>query len=489
MQAGEMISAGNFDRLNRGLDRLENMAIGVESWLSVLKRRRELARIHEPSMENYRKSVNNAIMAFPMSQPIAAIAAEILVKNTAINRETEENLRHWLSVINDPSFNTLRLGLHILLGDFRSPERAALVSSDLLSDGTEAVSVNLLILKILRDDIRSAASDIQTMLYSPSPSVNTLRLAAEFYYDFGDIRRSAELFNLINDEKAMSRQADALYLAGFDSSARAVWSMLEYTQNPRIFYNLGVIAENQDEAASWLEKLINSDSSANIDSLPVSAARQYGIIRYSRMLDYQQAVQLLESTEGLNPSLYPHIDLELLRRLAERRELGRQLAEAWLLLDRHEQSQDLYRWAAWLFLFQRNYIELNILLNRMENLWPQDQWTKSLRAIQLMFEGDLERAENILRLIPPQEAFWFVHANLGRIAEAHLSTARALEQYEIAMTKTQNPKTAAAVQIRMAKCFSTLGRTRDAQGALQHAIALDPENLTARFELERLHYR
>ncbi|MCL1954709.1 MAG: hypothetical protein FWF61_02145, partial [Brevinematales bacterium] len=57
----------DFERMNRELDKLEKKAIGVESWLSVLKRRRALARINQSSLENYKKSVNNAIQLYPMS--------------------------------------------------------------------------------------------------------------------------------------------------------------------------------------------------------------------------------------------------------------------------------------------------------------------------------------------------------------------------------------------------------------------------------------
>jgi len=74
-----------YDRLHHELDRLEKKAISVESWLSVLKRRRFLAKDHPPSMENYRSSVNNALKAYPTSQPIVAIAAASLVKDSPVN--------------------------------------------------------------------------------------------------------------------------------------------------------------------------------------------------------------------------------------------------------------------------------------------------------------------------------------------------------------------------------------------------------------------
>lgn len=492
--AGEINGAEkDFERMNRELDKLEKRAIGVESWLSVLKRRRNLARLHPPSIENYRKSVNKALEAYPLSQHIAAIAAEALVKDAAINREAEQLLRKWLPLLTDPFFNTLRLGLHVILGDFRNPASATHISSGLFSDGTEDITVDLTILKILLADIRGAAADIQTMLYSNSSSASSLNLAAEFYYDFGDLRRSAEIFFLMNDERAMIRAADALYLAGFRDSAKSIWSILAESpsgpndegsttvlSNERSLYNLGVTSENNDEAAAYLERLINTGTAANTDG------RQFGLIRYSRLLDLPQALLALEKTEGLQPAGYPFIDLEICRRQAQWQELGRQLAEAWLLLDRHPENEDLYQWAVWLFLYQRNFSETKILLSRIENLQFTDQWARVYRAIQLMFEGDIETAEDILFSIPSQDAEWPVFANLGRIMEAQRSPGRALEQYELAAAKVQNPKTAARIQLRIARCFSSLGRASETLRAIEYALELDPENLTARLELDRL---
>jgi tetratricopeptide (TPR) repeat protein len=135
-----------------------------------------------------------------------------------------------------------------------------------------------------------------------------------------------------------------------------------------------------------------------------------------------------------------------------------------------------------MFLFQRDYNEAKILLNRLD----MAQWTKIYRAVQLMSEGDIETAEELLRSIPSDGREWHVYANLGRILEAQHSTARALEQYELAFGKVENPKTASRIQHRIAKCHNAMGRTSDAILALMFAVELDPDNLAARLELDRL---
>jgi len=470
-----------FAYLNRELDRIEKKALGVESWLSVLKRRRALAAVHPPSDENYRASIERALKAYPMSQPVAAVAAAALVKDSAVTPQDEVNLRNWLSLFQDSEFNALRLSLHVLLGDFRNPARASLLPDDIASDGTEAVNADLAVLKTLRADYRGAAADIQTMLNSYLPlSDSSLRFAAEYFYDFGDLQRSAEIFNMIDDERALVRQADALYLAGFTDMSRSIWSMLAASSNENSLYNLAVTTDEAEEAATWLEKLVS------LDSVSDSGCFQAGLIRYSRLLDYPNALSLLQDTEGASPDRYPFVDLEICRRNAQSQESGRQAAEAWLLLDRHPENEDLYNWASRLFFFQRLYPEAKILLRRAAQFQFEGNWVALYNALLLMSDGDIEEAQEILSAIPAQDAGWAVFANLGRILEAERSNLRAIEHYEAASEKAQNPKIASRIQLRLARCSLTLGHSNEARRSLEYALELDPENLSAGLELERL---
>jgi len=470
-----------FVYLNRDLDRIEKRALGVESWLSVLKRRRALAAIHQPSGENFVNSINRALKVYPMSQPIAAVAAAALVKNSAVNREAEQKLRNWLSVLQDSEFNSLRLSLHVILGDFRNPARALLLTDGIVSDGSQSINVDMAVLKTLRADYRGAAADIQIMLNSHVPlSDSTLRFAAEYLYDFGDLQRSAEIFSMIDDEKALVRQADALYLAGFTEMSRSIWTMLADSSNENSLYNLAVTTDDTEEAVSYLEKLVT------LDSVSGSGCFQFGLIRYSRLLDYERALSILQNTEGIAPSRYPFVDLEICKRNSQSQESGRQAAEAWLLLDRHPENEDLYNWASRLFFFQRLYPEAKILLRRVEQFQFEGQWVPFYKAVLLMSEGDIEGAEEILRSIPAENAGWPVYANLGRILEVERSHFRAIEQYEAAAASTENPKTASRIQLRIARCSSILGHSNETRRALEYALELDPENLTAALELERM---
>jgi len=475
-----------YDRLNRELDRLEKKAISVESWLSLLKRRRLLAKNDLASMENYRSSVNNALKAYPYAQPIVAIASAALVKNSPVNRETEAKLRDWIPFITDPSFNMLRLSLHALLGDLNSPQKAQALPDNIFSDGTESVTVNLALLKILRGDYNSASGEIQTLV-NGKPSLEAVRFAAEYNYDFGDILRSAELFSMLNTAEAMARQADALYLAGFPDSAISIWTLLAKLPDEISLYNLAVTSNNDDTAAEYLDTLVNLKTVSNSDS------RQFGLIRYSRFLEYSKALALLRGTMNFSPNDYPYIDLEICKRLAQEHNPGLQTAQTWLLLDRHEKNEELYKWACWFFFFQREYKEAMILLNRMDQLQLKEDWIDIYRAIYFMIEGKLDQAQDILRPIILKEQDWYVFANYGRILESMRSFGRAMEQFELAADKLQTlfppkNKAAANVQIHIARCFTAQKKPGDARRALLFALEFDPDNLTAQLELDKSVY-
>ena len=478
------------DALHSELDFLEKRAISVESWLSVIKRRRALASVHQPSQILYQNTVNNALAAYPQSPVLSAIASASLVKNSALDSQSENKLREWLSLMQESSFNKLRLGLHVILGDFRNPQRAlSQVPEDIYSDGTETVTLNLAILKTLRGNYSGAAADIQALLM-PELSIQTLseniiRFSAEFHYDFGNLLRSAEIFSLLDDDFSMSRQADALYLAGYREMSASIWQLLSDSNDESSLYNLAVIAgeqNNNSQALEYYERLASIEKPSNSNS------RQFGLIRYSRLLDYNSAYMILTNTNDFSPAVFPYIDLELCKLNMQVWPLARQMAETWLLLDRHSENIELYEWAAWHIFFQRNYDESAIFINRLDILRVNTQWANLYRAVQLMQEGYLDAAESILLSIPQDEADFAVFANLGRIYEIQRSSARALTYYEMASSVVQNPKTAARIQIRIAACYSAVGRASDARRALLIAVEYDPENLTAKLELERLLY-
>jgi tetratricopeptide (TPR) repeat protein len=513
-----------FERLESELDRLEKKAGGVESWLSVLKRRRQLADYAGELggmtgsqgavryTESYRQSSRRAAKAFPYSEPIAAVVAAALVHDSAITREGEAELRKILPLLASIRFAPMRLGFHVLLGDFKDPERAAaslpvhfgqplnapsgegVVIPDFLNPQfplapREAglIAIDLLILKILAGDVPGAGIDIQTALFA-FPSSDLTRLAAEYFYDFGDPVRSAELFSMLPDEAALSRQGDALWLAGYGDSARAIWTMLSMynsgLQN-RALYNLAITSQTAEDAVMLLERLIRQPFGTGEDP-----SRQYGLIRFSRFLEASPALAVLNAERGPPCPVDPIIDLEILKRRTEIGEMPRVIAETWLLLDRYPEVETLYQWGLWYFDLQRNYTESAMLLKTAARHQFTGWWIDLYGVLQNIRNGDPDTAEKLLAGIPI-DSHWAVAANAGRMLEARHAPSRALESYEraIALVTEQTvawPNIASRIQVRIARCLRSMDRFDESRRALDYALDLNPDNLNARLELSRL---
>jgi len=284
---------------------------------------------------------------------------------------------------------------------------------------------------------------------------------------------------MINDERAMIRQADALYLAGYTEMAAALWNILAAHLNETSLYNLAVISETKEEALPFLEKLVNIQTLSNKES------RQFGLIRYSRLLDYSKAISLLQNTVKLSLLDHPYIDLEICKRHAKEQILRRQIAETWLLLDRHENNEELYKWAFWHFFFQRSYDEIAILLDRIKFTPFEGSWIDSYRAIYSMSEGNLNEAYEILNTLSKEDAPWYVYANLGRIWETFLSSGRAIDQYQLALADAPDPKKRGKIQLQIARCYNSVNKPIEARKAYLHTLELDPDNLSARLELDK----
>jgi len=312
--------------------------------------------------------------------------------------------------------------------------------------------------------------------------------------------RSAELFSMLSDEDALIRQADALWLAGYAQNARNIWVLA--ASRPSALYNLAVTSQTQEEAKKQYELLLGR---TDIDE----KYHQYGVIRYSRLMDPSKALVFLETgwpqdkeTESFNVaqprsqttlSVDALFDLEKTRRRMENAEAARMTAETWLLLDYYPNVEELYQWGAWRFVFQRNFSESALLLRAASRHNFTGDWRGIYDSFNLIYEGDPDAAENILSAIPLNNENWIVAANLGRIYEARQSPAWALAQYEKAFELISNntlaggwKESASRIQVRIAYCQRLTGNIDESRRALEYALELNPDNLNARLELGRL---
>jgi len=411
------------------------------------------------------------------------------------------------------------LSLHVLLGDFQNLRRAAESLSgsgrlpldfviSAMGQHSQELLTSLVILRALDGEIWEALSAVHSVLARGDASPEFIRFAAEFLYDFGGLSRSAELFHMLPDAEAWSRQADALWLAGYTGLARHVWELLVEPRTEflpaaadlrngadlesRALYNLAITAESAGEAKALLERLVAQSS-------PGDMFRELGFIRLTRFMDAPRAVTVLEAESGVAGfaggfPVSALIDLEILKRRTEMGEAGRIVAETWMLLHRYPDAEGLYEWAAWLFDLQRNFTESDMLLRTAERQGFSGHWKRAHQALRLIREGDLESATGAIEAIQAESDNWALSANLGRIFEARNASARALEHYQMALAllmETEAPgmerrETASQLQFRIARCLRTLGRMDESRRALLLALELNPNNLNARLELGRM---
>ncbi|MDR1617482.1 MAG: hypothetical protein LBS06_00355 [Treponema sp.] len=525
------------ERLNRRLDRLEKQTQSVESWLSVLKRRRALAMRDASLIPAYREAARRAAGAYPHAESLSALAAAALLYQGAADGKTAAELENYLVPVSRTSLSPLALGVRILLGEMSSPERAAGSSmTELLSaalpllhlsaEEGEALSADLAILLILKGMGREAAAVVQGILAESGPhSEDFLRFAAEYHYDFGDPLRTAEIYSRFETAEAMARSADALVLAGYGEAARNIWRILAApdpggangpagdglpgavngpgdtggagpsggTAPPspairaRSLYNLAASAGSEREAAALLERVFLEGGAGD-------PHRGLALIRYTRLLDTPRSLAILEDASGAGEpgAADPLPDLELLRRRRELWTVDRTIAETWMLLGRHGGEERLYQWGAWFFNYQRRYDETAMLLKTAALRHFEGPWIPLARAVERIAGGHPDEGEAILRSAAAAEgtnrqaAAWQADANLGRLLESRRSPAEALEWYERAAGRAGRGKEAARLQVRIALCLKNLGRAGDSRRALEYALDLDPDNLNALLALRRL---
>ena len=496
----------NPEQIERLLSRLEKQASSVEEYLSVLKRRRALALIDRNYISAYADAAKEAAAKFAYSAPLAAVAAEAAVLGGTMPEETLALLKNYAGRITQGRFDMLNLSLHVLAGNLDNPAAAAALPelSQLLSSDLSALPpqiqrdllVNEFLLLAYNGDIPVASYRLNLLLNETAPEIT--RMGAEFFYDFQNPLRAAELFLRLQEERDIARAAEALALAGEISGARNIWLALS-SENPmtgqranlafdpdarfRIFYNLAASSTDKFEEEAWLERIFTSSRQGPLDSLGV-----YSTIRYTRLLDNERSIAVLDGIKG-----NPHIDLELLRRRLHDWPHTRSAAEVWLLLGRHDESENLHEWAAWYFEHQKLYTESGQLLKEAARKGIAGSWLDLHSSLALLREGKVSDAEKTLlaSYSHPHSADWRISANLGRIQESRRAMSSALEYYENAAAKLgfsaplRDRPSAAILQMRISRCLEALGRSAESLRALEAAYELDSSNINIRREYAR----
>jgi tetratricopeptide (TPR) repeat protein len=504
-----VIEGENPDRIERSLANLQKNAKSVEEQLSVLKRRRALALIDRRYIGAYAQAAKAAAEAFAYSSPIAAIAAEAIALGGSPTENDLALLKNYAARISQYRFDTLNLSANVLAGELDNPARAAalpllpdMLSLDLswFSEKTQRdLLIDEFLLRAYSGDISGAVSGINYLLSTGAKEIT--KMGAEFFYDYNNPLRAAELFLSLDNETDYARAADALALAGEIPGARNIWLALSSggsSTGPaessgtrgegsktglRYLYNLASTSPTTAEEESWLEKLFSQSQSSQSRQGPMDSLSVYSVIRYTRLLDASRSIAVLEDIKG-NPLL----DLELLRRRQATWPPTRAASEVWVLLSRSSDNADLYEWAAWYFEHQKLYSEVTRLLKEAARKGMTGSWFDLHTSLALIRDGKISEAERILesRFRDPSSSDWRIAANLGLIKENRRAISSALEYYQAAAVLVRDKPSGALVQLRLARCFEALGRTAESYRAIELAYELDSDNINVRREFRRI---
>ncbi|MDR2768772.1 MAG: hypothetical protein LBB82_10660 [Treponema sp.] len=517
-------TAMNFRERNALLDALEKKAADTGSALSVLKRRRLLARFAESGREAwlaaYGKAARRARESFPYSALIGVMAADALIRENPhpLPPENAAELREITPLIAGGSLQDLGLAFSVYSGMMADPASALELPRELVtllaslaSDGErERYLVNAAICTLLGGEKAEAGARINAIFESPPLNDDTYRFGAEYYYDHGNYLQSAILFNHFNDDYSAGRQGDAHWLGGFLDSARQLWGTVAFNRadadpeqlkvRSRLLYNLASTSADSSEARSALELLFARNAGED-------EGRVFAVIRYSRLAGFQRAIAILEQAGREKESLF---DLELVRRRSEQWSVERTIAETWLLVNRHSGDSRVFEWAAWYFDFQRRYDEMALLLRDAGINRAEGPWSAIHRAYAQLREGLVDEAEKTLQSIvraneppgPVRQPLWQASADLGLILDLRGRPLEALECYETAMGilastgslaarsegagPSREMRDASRIQFFIARDFRALGREAESRRVLEYALDLDLENLDASLELRRL---
>jgi tetratricopeptide (TPR) repeat protein len=432
-----------------------------------------------------------ACKAYPHSDIFTAIYSQALVQGTAINAGKEAALRLCIENLSAHRTESIRLYLHVLLGDLQNPAKALAAMPQGFSIASipesftdrDSMIINSALLNIIKGD--SADAEMEELLRGYSnritPSARVLGFAANYYYHFGDPRAAAELYSRIPSDEALASQADALWLAGFPGAAGNIWNVLsigESNYKIRALYNLACTEKNKFNEAAYLYAI------SSLPRIDTDKSREYGIIRFSRLLDPVRAISLLENEISAEPIAAELFDLELLRRRAEIWEKDRLIAAAWILLNKYPDDERLYQWVNRYFIFQRCYSESAILLQKCNRKGFDFSFDEAFLLLQ---KGDYEKAGKLFTVLASGEKpMWQAQANLGRILQASHDPGRSIQYFEKAAAQVSNNTDASRIQYRIAQCLKSLGRIADVRRVLEYALDLNPDNLDARLELSRL---
>ncbi|GHU21357.1 hypothetical protein FACS1894164_01520 [Spirochaetia bacterium] len=482
LRAFDEAGTGDPVQADRTLDKLERRAFGLESKLSILKRRRALALQDSRYIDAYHTSASRAISRIPGSELLNLLLSEsILLKEPVLSDQSRKEL---YTRAGNVRTTERAFDLYALSGVLSDPEQASVILHHEWNSGQlePEWERDLAVLHILNGATKKASEQLDRMTQGePDPQV--IQLAGRFFYDYGQPEKAAKLLSSLFYDENVELQADALYLSGLEDSARDLWKTLTMSLDPsvriRSRYNLATTTNNPAEALNLLEQ-----NSADLWIVPDPNYRRYTTILQTRLLDPPRAFAVLEEMAYQEHS--PLIDLEYISRRQDRVSVDKTVAELWLLLNRYPEEESLYEWAAFFFEYQKRPAEMKILLEHIDHKAIEGAWVDMYHGLRALQENRLNAAGEYFEAIPAGNAPWQVTANRARILEQRSQFQPAIVLYQDALASTKNPAQSAKILIRISRCFSAMGWEEDARVMLKRARETDPDSLIIRLETQRL---
>ncbi len=484
------------NRLDFILNTAEKNALSVDAHVSILKRRRILAKEIPAYVPQYQNAVYRNLAMFPYSENISIIAGEaLLLQKNQLDDNDKKDLSNYIKNISVRN-SVILLGFYLFEGSARTLTTAKQIprAAEIFMSGIDRIDKNeqpglitsAAILQILADRKDAAVNLINryrtTLLEQPVSAW----FLVEASYDFNNPMTAASVLGIEDypyvNSQSIIRLADALYRADNTNDARFFWNLLTFPEDDqeavpysileKALYNLAGTSGANDERQAYLEKL-----------LAISPDNLSGIIMYSRLLNHESAVRLLHQTFAKQAD--PFIELELIKQNRGYSEPGKTVADTWLLLGRYPANPEIYQWASYFFQEMRMFDEADYLKKNAEYNNIDAPWLTLQKALDAMRAGDLDYAEELLKSVSP-ESGWEIPANLGLIKKSQLALTEAIEYFESASSLCGNNKDQALIQLNIALCFRALGNVQEARRVLYYAQDLDPNNLQIRLELRKL---
>jgi tetratricopeptide (TPR) repeat protein len=519
-------SSGSLNHTHIGnlLKTLEKSAVGTEAWLSLLKRYRKLSKQYPEYVEGYHSAVSLAEKKYPHSAMIVALSAEAALSAKAAlladpSDVPTEKLKQTALLLSESgplsqgSLFPIAFCLYASGGSFDTVESALSVKRvDALFDAfngslpysgggvsaervREAMLVDAALVKIVDGKLKEAAYGLARLEPDKVVLPKTLPFIANYSFDFANPLLAAELWVKSGSEKDIARAASALYTAGETEGARTLWLALtkdaaggapaetDRASRGRALYNAAATAASDQERIPYLEQLLAGTGSGDSDTVNA------GLVMYTRLQTEERARAILSDYPFTGQAAL--LDLEYLRRSMETMPPDRAIAETWLLLNRHPDAEEIYRWAAWHFEYQRRYEDLEALSRFAARNHMESHFLDFHRALRLVMEGSMKEGLDLLEASADIPA-WQRHANIALALYARREFAAALTRWEAAaaaIPSGASPSLRAAgarIYLKMAECRRILGgRPEEVRRDLERAQELDGENIDVRLALRR----